>query len=183
MTIYSNPTTMSLRSAFLILSFIALTAQAQSQNPGIQELEKRNGFKDIKLGMVVDSIKGVKFKKDIKHNEIYPAKLYTVENPEYDQIGEVKVTSVEVKAYNNLVYDISVIAHKDPRLMKALESIYGKSDYDLKNQIYFWKGENILLKFMGSGKNHLEMQYISFGVIKMMKVDKDKKVDDIANDF
>lgn len=169
--------------AAIISFFILFSIESNGQSQGIQELEKRNGFKDLKLGMVVDSVKGVKFKKDFKEGDQYPAKLYTVDNPEYDKIGEVNVSRIEVKAYNNLVYEISVVAHKDPRLMKALESLYGKSEYDMKNEIYFWKGETLLLKFQASGKNHLEMLYISYTVRKMMKVDKEKKVDDIANDF
>lgn len=174
---------MHLKLATFTSLFILFSIGSNGQTQGILELEKRNGFKDIKLGMVVDSITGVKFKKDIKESEQYPAKLYTVENPEYDKIGEVSVNRIEVKTYNNLVYEISVVAHKDPRLMKALESLYGKSEYDIKNGFYFWKGETLLLKFLASGKNHLEMLYISYPVRKMMKVDKDKKVDDIANDF
>jgi hypothetical protein len=147
------------------------------------ELERRNGFKDIKLGTVVDSVKGVKFKKDFKEREIYPASLYSVDHPDYARIGEVKVTKVELKAYKNLIYEISVVTDKDPRLMKALESLYGKAEYDIKHQTYFWKGEGIVLKFREHGKHHLEMLYYSSTVLKMMKTDKEKKVDEIANDF
>lgn len=147
------------------------------------ELEKRNGFKDIKLGMAIDSIKGAKFKKDFKEKEEFDAKLFEVDHPDYKKIGEVAINKVELKTYKNLIYEITVITAKDPRLMKALESIYGKSGYDQINETYFWNGQDLTLKFKSHSKNQLEMVYISFSVFKMMKEDKDKKIVDIADDF
>jgi hypothetical protein len=165
--------------AFLLLVLCGVCAYGQETT----ELEKRNGFKDIKLGMMIDSVKGYKLKKQFLEKDEFPAKLYTVEHPDYQRIGEVKVTKIEVKTYADLIYEISVITDKDIRVMKALESIYGKSDYDLKKETYFWKSDNIVLKFRSHSKNHLELLYVYFPVIKKMKVDKNQKVDDIANDF
>ena len=150
---------------------------------GLSELEKRNGFKDIKLGMIADSVKGVKFKKDIKEKDEFPAKEYTVDHPDFANIGEVKVSKIEIKAYKDLVYEISVITSKDTRLMKALESIYGKSEYDIKRAVYFWRTDNIVLVFQPHGHFHFELLYTSYSIFKMMKADKNQKVDDIANDF
>jgi hypothetical protein len=67
--------------------------------------------------------------------------------------------------------------------MKALESLYGKADYDVKNDTYFWKTEDLILKFQSEGKNRLELLYISYKLHRTMKEDKNKKVEDIANDF
>ena len=133
--------------------------------------------------MAVDSLKGIKFKKDFKERKEFDAKLYEVENPAYESIGEVKIKKLEVKAYKGLIYEISVTTGKDTRVMKALESIYGKSDYDMKNETYFWKTDNLILKFKSEGKNRLQMLFVSYLVHKMMREDKDKKVDDISNDF
>ena|SRR5688572_15240076 len=166
-------------TALLLFSLISVTAYSQN----VAELEKRNGFKDIQLGMPIDSVKGFKLKKEFKERDEFPAKLYEVENTAYEKIGEVKITKVELKTYKDLIYEINVIANKDERLMKALESLYGKSEYDMKNETYFWKGENLILKFKSEGKNKLQMLYVSYGIHKMMREDKDKKVDDIANDF
>ncbi len=164
---------------FLYLLFFSTLLLAQEQ----KELDRRNGFKNITLGSIIDSIAGQKFKKDIKERNEYPAKLYTVENPDYSSIGEVSVSKIELKTYRDLVYEIRVVTDKDPRLMKALESLYGKADYDMKNETYFWKTENLILKFKSEGKKNLELTYISLLIHKMMKEDKNKKVDDIANDF
>jgi hypothetical protein len=161
--------------------FLFITAYGYGQD--ISELEKRHGFKDIRLVSHIDSVKGTKLKKEFKEKDEFPAKLYSVEHPNYEKIGEVKVDKVELKTYKDIIYEITVIADKDPRLMKALESLYGKAEYDIKTETYFWRTPNLILKFKSEGKNRLELVYISFPVHKMMKDDKNKKVDDIANDF
>jgi hypothetical protein len=165
----------------LLLLFLLCSVSAYCQD--LAELDRRNGFKDIRLGSLIDSVQGYKLQKEFKEREEYPAKLYTVENAAYESIGEVKVHKVELKTYKDAIYEIRVLASKDPRLMKALESLYGKADYDMKNDTYFWKTDNIVLKFHSEGKSKLELLYISPGVHKSMKEDKNKKVDDIANDF
>lgn len=149
----------------------------------IAELEKRNGFKDLKLGMAIDSVKGLKLRKEFKEKEEFDAKLYSVENPLYATIGEVKINDVELKTYKDQVYQIHVVTEKDPRLMKALESIYGIAEYDMKRETYFWKGQSMILKFRSFSRNQLEMIYTSFLVLNQMKEDKGKKVQDIADDF
>src|SRR5690606_41662555 len=164
---------------FLLLWSIAVAGYGQ----GIDELEKRHGFKDIRLGMHADSVKGGKMKKEFREQNEFPAKLYEVDHPSYDKIGEVKVKRIEMKSYKDSVYEISVIVDKDPRLMKALESVYGKADYDMKNETYFWRTENMILKFRSASKNHLELLYTSFIIHRLMKEDKNRKVEEIANDF
>jgi hypothetical protein len=170
-----------MRSLTFVLVMLSTTIACSSQD--ISQLEKRNGFKDIKLGMIVDSLRGVKFKKEIKEKDEFPARVYTVEHPDFSQVGEVKVSEIEVKAYKDILYEISVVTQKDTRLMKALESLYGKADYDMKTEVYFWRTDNMVLKFKSHGRHHLELLYTSYAVHKMMKADKDQKVDDIANDF
>jgi len=166
-----------------ILCLLLLASFAGTSAQSLEELEKRNGFKDIHLGEIADSVKGVKLKKEFKEQDQYPAKLFSVSHPDYDRIGEVKVKEIELKAYKSLIYEIQVVADKDPRLMKALESLYGRPEYDMKNEMYFWRGEKVLLKFRAHGKNHLELIFYSYPVAALMKEDKAKKVDDIANDF
>jgi hypothetical protein len=161
--------------------FVLITFVCNAQK--IAELEKRNGFKDLKLGMPIDSVRGWKLKKEFKEKEEFDAKLYTVEDPLYATIGEVKVNSVELKTYKDRVYQIHVLTEKDPRLMKALESIYGIADYDMKRETYFWKGQTLVLKFRSYSRGQLEMIYTSFNILNQMKDDKGKKVQDIADDF
>ncbi len=149
----------------------------------LSELDKRYGFKDIVLESHPDSVKGVKLLKLFNEKDEFPAKLYSVSDEAYARIGEVKVRGIELKAYKDQIYEIGVTTDKDVRLMKALESLFGRADYDMKNETYFWKTNKVILKFRSSGRNQLELIYTSYAVHQMMKDDKKKKVDDIANDF
>ncbi|MCB0490336.1 MAG: hypothetical protein R2820_14370 [Cyclobacteriaceae bacterium] len=170
---------MANRLVTIFFIVISITAWSQS-NP---ELAKRNGFKDIKLGMQVDSVSGVKFVKDIKEKNEYPAQLYEVDHPDYESIGEVKVKSVELKGYKGLVYEIGVITQKDTRLMKGMEKAYGKPKYILPTDTYNWTADSLSLTFKDYSKREIKLTYRSYPVLKMMRVDKGKKIDDIAEDF
>jgi hypothetical protein len=148
------------------------------------ELEKRHGFKDIKLEMPIDSVKGEKeFKKDIKEKGEFPAKLYAISNDANKNIGEVAVKSVEVKTYKDLVYEIVVITNKDTRLMKGMIKSFGEPKYILTTDTYNWLTENLSLTFKDHSKKEIKLTYRSYPILKMMKADKGKKIDDIAEDF
>src|SRR4051812_28059961 len=103
---------------FTILAFISFFS-ARSQD--VAELARRNGFKDIKLGNPVDSVKGAIFEKDFIEMKEFEAKQYEVKNPVYEKIGEAEVKSVELKVYKGLIYEIIVTTPKDPRIMRGLE--------------------------------------------------------------
>jgi hypothetical protein len=164
-----------------LITLILIVSPIRAQK--IAELDRRNGFKDLKLGMAIDSVKGYKLKKEFKERDEFEAKLYAVENENYNLIGEVPVNRVAVKTYKNLIYQIQIVTDKDTRIMKALESIYGLAEYDHKRETYFWRGQSLVLKFKSYSKTQLEMIYTSFPVLAMMKEDKGKKVQDIADDF
>jgi hypothetical protein len=168
---------------FPLLLIILITGFAVT-GQDIAELERRNGFKDLKLGMAIDSVKGEKkFKKEFKEQNEFLSKLYTFDAPDYARIGEIPISKIELKTYKDLVYQIHVVTEKDTRLMKALESVYGAADYDMRKETYFWKGQTLILKFRSYSKNQLEMIYSSYQMLAMMKEDKGKKVEDIADDF
>jgi hypothetical protein len=164
----------------LLLALAHFTITGQD----IAELERRNGFKDLKLGMAIDSVQGVvKLKKEFKERNEFPAKLYGFDDPTYAKIGEIPISKIEFKTYKDLIYQIHVVTDKDTRLMKALESVYGLADYDMKKETYFWKGQTLILKFRSYSRGQLEMVYTSYRILGLMKEDKGKKVEDIAEDF
>lgn len=149
----------------------------------LAELDRRNGFKDLKLGTPIDSVQGATFKKDIKEKNEFPAKLYDVEREDFKTIGEVKVKRVEVKTYKDLVYEIVVITDKDTRLMKGMQKSFGKPVYILPTDTYNWKTDKLSLTFKDHARNELKLTYRYYAVLKQMLVDKGKKIDDIAADF
>ena len=167
-------------TTLLLLALAGFTASSQD----IAELERRNGFKDLKLGMAIDSVRGeIKLKKEFKERNEFPAKLYGFSDFEYVKIGEIPISKIEFKTYKDLIYQIHVVTDKDTRLMKALESVYGVADYDMKKETYFWKGQTLILKFRSYSRSQLEMVYTSYRILDLMKEDKGKKVEDIAEDF
>jgi hypothetical protein len=162
----------------LSLLLFQLTAFAQSA-----ELEKRNGYKNIKLGSHIDSVKEASFKKEITNKDGQVSKIYETKHAEYLKIGEVKVDEIEITTYNGLVYIIRVLAEKDPRLMKGMEMALGKAEWDVRNDQYFWKANSLNLTFKSVEKNNVELTYTSYPVIQKMKNDLKKKVEEIADDF
>jgi hypothetical protein len=171
---------MNTRPSVIALSIVLITSiVAFGQET---EIDKRNGFKDIKLASPIDSVKGAKFKKDYKFKG-HPAKVYTIDHPDYQSIGEVKVEEIEVRTYKGLIFEIIVITDKDERLMKGMEKALGKPVYNVRDESYNWVGEKVGLKFRSHSKNQLELFYNSFVVHKMMREDKDKKIEDISDDF
>ena len=169
-----------MKHLFLPLFMVSILA-AHGQN--LAELDRRNGFKDLKLGTHIDSVKGAEFKKETKEKNEFPAKLYEVENEDYKSIGEVKVKKVEVKTYKDHVYEIIVITNKDTRLMKGMEKSFGKPLYILVTDSYNWKTDSLSLTFKDHSKNELRLTYRCYPILKMMRVDKGKKIEDIAADF
>ncbi len=163
------------------LLFIFISALVNGQD--ISELIRRNGFKDIKLGNPVDSVKGAAFEKDLNELKEFEAKQYEVKNRAYEKIGEAEVNNVELKAYKGLIYEIIVTTPKDPRIMKGLEKSYGKATYSLRTESYHWRApDKISLVYKGDRKG-VTLTYRSYPMIKLMYADKKKKIEEIADDF
>jgi hypothetical protein len=170
-----------IRSLSIILLLVLSAGVLRAQDTA--ELERRNGFKTLKLGIPIDSVKGAEFKKEVKEKNEFPAKLYEVESQEYKTIGEVKVKSVEVKTYKDIVYEIVVITSKDTRLMKGMIKSFGQPKYILTTDTYNWVAETLGLTFKDHSRNEIKLTYRCYPVLKMMLADKGKKIDDIAEDF
>jgi len=164
-------------TAYTVLITVLVWAQ------DVNELGRRNGFKDIKLGSPVDSIKGAIFQKDFVEMKEFEAKLYEVQNPLYEKIGEAVVKSVELRTYKGMIYEIIVTTPKDPRIMRGLEKSFGKATYNIRTETYAWRiPDKISLVYKGHNKE-LKLMYRSHPVIKLMYADKKKKIEEIADDF
>lgn len=169
-----------MKAAGLLLLILApLLANGQD----LAELNRRRGFKDIKLGSRIDSLKGAEFKKDMLEKNEFPVKLYNIDNEAYESIGEVKVKKVEVKAYKDEIYEIVVITQKDTRLMKGMQKSFGKPVYILPTDTYNWKTDSLSLTFKDHARNELRLTYRYYPTLKKMQIDKGKKIDAIAEDF
>ena len=168
-----------MNKATLLLMLITTLACGQS----VEELNKRRGFKNIRLDFTTDSIKGLIFEKDIQERNEFSAKLYRVEHPDYESIGGVKVKEIKLKSFQDQVYQIQVITSKDPRIMQGLEKAYGRSTYSIRSETYYWKGDSISLVYKAHGKNAISLIYSSSRVHRLMMKDKTKKIEEVAEDF
>lgn len=169
---------MKLPTLFFLLAF---TLQGHGQTAS--ELERRNGFKSIKLGSPIDSIAGASFKKDIKEKNEFPVKWYEVDHPDLEKIGEVKVRKVEIKTYKDAVYEIRVITDKDVRLMKGMTKAFGEPKYILVTDTYNWLAPTVSLTFKDFSKNEILLTYRYYPLLKQMQIDKGKKIEEISTDF
>jgi hypothetical protein len=146
------------------------------------ELERRNGFKTIKLGSPIDSVKGAVFKKDFIERKEFAAKKFITLHPDYNTIGEVTVKKVELLTYNGLIYEIHVYVPKDPRVMASLEKAFGAATFSVRMKAYFWKAETLSLIYQGD-KKLVHLTYRSAPMVKRMYADKNKKAEDIMQGF
>jgi len=169
--------------AYLTLGILlGLTATSMLYSQDLKELNRRRGFKDIKLGSVVDSVKGIVFRKDIIEKKEFPAKLYEVKYPDYEKIGDVAVKDVELKAYKSFIYQIDVTTVRDPKIMKGLEKSYGKATYSIRMESFYWRTDSLSLVYKGSSKE-IQLTYRYYPTYKLMQLDKNKKIEEVAEDF
>lgn len=166
----------------ITISFLLILINACLLAQNTSELDRRNGFKDIKLGSTIDSVKEAVFKKDIIELKMFPAKIYETKHTGYKSIGEVAVKKLQLKTYKGLIYEINVYLPKDPRVMQGLEKSYGASTFSVRMRAYYWKAENLSLVFKGDGKK-IHLTYKSAPMLKMMHEDKNKKVEQVAEEF
>lgn len=170
-----------IKTVLIVVWIMAPLLSPAQNNP---ELDSRNGFKDIRLGSRADSVPGARLRKEFTDRDnVHPSQRYEVSHPDYASIGEVRVRKLELTAYRNLIHTISVVTDKDPRLMKALESLYGAATYDARNNRYFWRGELLILSYESVSKRELLLEFRSLEVPKLMVTDREKKIDNIADDF
>ncbi len=168
----------------LLLSCIFILFGVSSSNgQEANALDEKNGFQDIQLTSEVSQYDGLTFKKKLSDKAFPDAQLFTAKAGHYQEVGGIRIQKLEVKVYTGLIYEIVVIADKDPNFYNGLERKYGKGKYSVKNNSYNWSGKNISLTFKSLSKSKVILTYFSHIVKKKVKEDQKKKVKDIADDF
>ncbi|MDH5474925.1 MAG: hypothetical protein OEX22_04480 [Cyclobacteriaceae bacterium] len=160
----------------LFFNFVA-TAQ------GVEELGKRNGFKDIKLASDVNQYEGLEYEKEIDDEKFGKLQIYIPKKEHYTSIGIIKIVDMEVRAYNGEVYEVQVIINKDPKMYGGLKKAFGPPKYSPVTNDYFWRADSLKLMYRSFGKNQLEMVYHSYVIDRKLKDEKKEEIDDIASDF
>ncbi len=165
---------------FLILqSSSILFSNAQTA----AELDKRNGFKNIKMTSRITDYDGLELKKAIDSDVFPRAYQYVPKNGHYESIGSVKIFQLEVNTYDSAIYEIRVITEKDPNLYKGLKRAFGEPEFDYRNNKYYWRTDNLRLSYDSHSKTRIEMVYFSYLMTQRLKEDKEQVVEEIMDDF
>ena len=161
----------------LFLSSIITSAQ------NVNELDKRNGFQDIKMATFVKDYEGLEYKKDIKHR-LYPsAQLYVAKKGFYENIGDLKIYDLEVLVYRDSVFQIKIITDKDPLLYKGLKTAFGVPEFSPRTGKSQWNGNKVKLTFDDHSKRKMEMVYFSHEMTKKLREDKQEEVEVMSEEF
>jgi hypothetical protein len=165
--------------ALIILFVYTLPLFAEAQNSS--ELDKRNGFKDIKLLTDISTLEGLEYWKAQKDKPKYD--LYKNTKEAYRNIGNVKVFKVTVYTYRNLAYKIEVISEKDEKLFRSLEKAFGKIKYSMGSQVSYWAGEHVRLTYESVNAGKIKLTYSAHGINQIIASDKKKAVDSLSSEF
>lgn len=131
----------------------------------------------------VSDYEGLEYKKDVK-DDIFPeAQLYVAKKGFYENIGELKIFDLEVKAYKGEVFEIKVVTEKDPKLYKGLKQIYGEPEYNYRSAVSQWTSKSIRMTYASESKNKMVLTYYSYVMMDKLKKEKEETIDAISDDF
>ncbi|MCB0497957.1 MAG: hypothetical protein KDC79_17595 [Cyclobacteriaceae bacterium] len=145
------------------------------------ELDERNGFKNIKLLSKATDYLELKFDKPQaeQYKAIYVRKVGYMES-----IGEIQIKDLKVYTYKDLIYQIDVVTNKEPELFKGLEAAFGKAKFSVVGNEYFWQGNKVKLTFssMKGGKKVI-MSYSTPEIKDIIKQDEQAEIKQLSEDF
>lgn len=164
----------TLFTLFILVGSISI----QAQNP---ELDKRNGFKNIKLLSKATDYSELKFDK---HQSEENKAIYVRKSGSLQAIGDIQIKKLNVYTYNDIIYRIEVATGKNTQLFKGLEKAYGKSKFAVVSNVYVWQGEKVKLTFASQkGGKRIVMNYTSPKIKEIIKQAEEQKIKDLSDDF
>jgi hypothetical protein len=165
----------------ILITFLFLGISVASFSQFSTELDKRNGFKDIKILTDVTSYPGIEYWKDDKSKPDHT--IYRAKNGNYKNIGNVEIYKLTVYAYRNQVFKIEVITANNEKLFRSLEKAYGKLNSSLAASYSYWDGEKVRLNYETLGSKKIKLTYLSKQIKQMIALDKKKAIDTLSSEF
>ena len=165
----------------ILISLFFLGFSISGSGQFSEELDKRNGFKDIKLLTDVKSYTGLAYWKNDKSKPDHA--IYRKTKGSYEKIGEVEIYSITVYTYRDLIFKIEVITTKEEKLFRSLEKAYGKINSSLAASYSYWEGEKVRLNYETVGSKKIKLTYTSKQIKQMIALDKKKAVDSVSSEF
>ena len=167
-----------MRILFLILIMIV---GIDSYGQSTKELDKRNGFKDIKLLTEAKSYPGLEFSKEVKDKPDYS--IYKAKKGSYESIGDVKILKMTVYTYRDLIYKIEVTTGKNEQLFRSLEKAFGQITSSIASKNSGWYGEKVSLVYEVDGAKKVNLIYSSKEIKLIIAKDKKKDIDSLSSEF
>lgn len=159
---------------FILIGSISLFAQNQ-------ELDKRNGFKNIKLLSKATDYNELKLSKT--QDEENKA-IYVRSSGSLSKIGDIQIKDLNVYTYNDIIYRIEVATGKNTQLFKGLQKAFGKAKFAVVTNVYLWQGENVKLTFASeNGGKRIVMNYSAPKIKEIIKKDEEQKLQNLSDDF
>ena len=169
-----------MRILFLIVVLsLSYSADLSAQNGN--ELDKRNGFKDIKLLSNINDHPGLEFSRDVKDKPDYA--IYKAKKGHYAKIGDIKIKKVDVYVYRKLIYQIEISTEKNMQLFKSLEKAFGKINSSMVSKNAFWEGDKVRLNYIVDGSGKLILKYRSKDIDFIIAQDNKKAIDSLSTEF
>ena len=165
----------------ILITFLFLSFSIASFGQFSKELDKRNGFKDLKILTDVSLYPGLEYWKDDKDKLDHA--IYRAKNGNYKTIGDVEIYKITIYTYRNLIFKIEVITENDEKLYRSLEKAYGKLNSSIAASYSFWDGENLRLNYETIGSKKIKLTYLSKQIKQMIALDKKKAVDSLSSEF
>lgn len=163
---------------FLTINITRVPAQS------IEELELKHGFQDIILDSNISSYNDLEYRKKIKiEGSEDPVLLYVRANGTYKNIGAVSIKDLEVKTYLGKIIEIIILTEKETEIMQALKVLYGEPNFSIRSNAWEWRSEGVVLSVRSTGKNRIEIKYISRKLNQYIKEKKEREIDDVSSDF
>lgn len=167
-----------MRILFLLITLIIGTIGYGQSG---KELDKRNGFKDIKLLSEISSYSSLEFSKNVKDQPKHA--IYKPTNGQYKSIGEVAISKLIVYTYSGLIYKIEVVVDKDEKLFRSLEKAFGKINSSIASKNSFWQGSKVKLTYSVEGSKKVKLTYSSKEINQIIAQDKKKDIDSLSTEF
>jgi len=164
---------------YLILLFLGCSQILLGQ----EHHELKNGFQDIILGSDPNGYSSLEFKKSTKDEEVPTIDIYVPRKGSYENVGNIAIHKLTVKSFNGKIYEIEIIAEKDPDFYNGLEEKYGEGQYHLPTNSYVWGGEGVRLSFQSHSKNKVILTYRSTLLKEWIKEKEKENVKSVADDF
>ena len=161
--------------------FIALNLNAKTYAQNGEELDRRNGFKDIKLLSNINDNAKLEFSRNVRDKPDYA--IYKPRKGQYDKIGDINIKKLNVYVYRKQIYQIEITTDKSMQLFKSLEKAFGKINTSMVSKNAFWEGEKVRLNYLVEGSNKLILRYRSRDIDKIIAIDDKKKIDSLSTEF